>query len=81
MTSQLQVKIPPFEQLKQRVCECGSTAFIALLDLRELPKFFSPSGVPETMSKPQAFACVACGKLMSLRPEELKHESKIIMSG
>jgi len=78
MTSQLQVKIPPFEQLKQRVCECGSTSFIALLDLRELPKFYSPSGVPETMSKPQAFACVACGKLMSLRPEEPKQESRII---
>jgi len=79
MTSQLQVKIPPFEQLKQRVCECGSTAFIALLDLRELPKFYSSSGITETMSKPQAFACVACGKLMSLRPAEPKQESRIIL--
>jgi len=79
MTSQLQVKIPPFEQLKQRVCECGSIAFIAFLDLRELPKFFSPSGVPETMSKPQAFSCVACGKLMSLRPEESNQESRVIV--
>jgi len=79
MEKQLTIRMPPFEQLKPRVCECGNAAFIEFKDCRELPQFYSPSGKMETMSKPTGYLCVACGKPMSLRPEP-EVEKKIIAS-
>jgi len=52
--------------------------FVQVLDLKEIPALYSPSGKPETAITPLGFICSQCGKIMSLRPEESKQESRII---
>lgn len=79
--AQLQVKVP-MDQLKDRVCKCGGLLFFPVNALKELPPMYSPSGQYETSIAMVAFACVACGQMMTLRPEPVKvEEPKIILNG
>lgn len=57
-------------ELKDRVCPCGGMFFTDALSLKELPAMVSPSGKVETAMFKVGFICVACGKLLSLMPEE-----------
>lgn len=65
---QMNVKVP-LEQLKDRVCPCGSLVFSPAVTLKEIPSLYSPSGIPETAMSQVGFVCATCGELMSLRPE------------
>ena len=81
---QVQMKVQ-LDQLKDRVCECGGAVFFQAFMLKEIPPVCSPSGQYETAMNHIGFTCIACGKLMTLRPEPLKEdekeESKIIVVG
>lgn len=67
------------DELKDRVCPCGGMFFTDALSLKELPAMMSPSGKVETAMFKIGFICVACGKLMSLRPEEPKEAKQTII--
>ena len=64
----------PLNQLKDRICPCGEKVFVKALTLKELPALQSPSGMPETAMSQIGFACVTCGLVIPLRPEEPKEE-------
>ena len=64
--------------LKDRVCgKCGGFVFTHALSLKEMTPLVSPSGQYETAMAPVGFACIACGELMTLRPEPPKEEPMI----
>lgn len=64
----------PLNQLKDRICPCGEKVFVKAFTLKELPALQSPSGIPETAMSQIGFACVTCGLVIPLRPEETKEE-------
>ena len=64
----------PLDQLNDRICPCGERVFVKALTLKELPALQSPSGMPETAMSQIGFACVTCGLVIPLRPEEPKEE-------
>ena len=64
----------PLDQLKDRVCPCGERVFVAAMTLKELPAMCSPSGKMETAMSQVGFACVTCGLVIPLRPEEPKED-------
>ncbi|HQL01057.1 MAG TPA: hypothetical protein PK090_09795 [Smithellaceae bacterium] len=64
----------PLNQLKDRICPCGEKVFVKAFTLKELPALQSPSGIPETAMSQIGFACVTCGLVIPLRPEEPKEE-------
>lgn len=64
----------PLEQLNDRVCPCGEKVFVAALTLKEVPAMCSPSGRPETAMSQIGFACVTCGLVIPLRPEDPKED-------
>lgn len=66
----------PLNQLKDRICPCGEKVFVKAFTLKELPALQSPSGIPETAMSQIGFACVTCGLVIPLRPEETKEEEK-----
>ncbi len=66
----------PLDQLKDRICHCGERVFVKAFTLKELPALQSPSGIPETAMSQIGFACVTCGLVIPLRPEETKEEEK-----
>ena len=61
--------------LKDRVCECKGSLFSPVLALKELPPILSSSGAYETTMVQVGFACISCGKILSLRPEIPKKEA------
>jgi hypothetical protein len=68
----MQIKVP-IDQLKDRVCpKCQGMLFIQMMVLKELPPVYSPSGQYETNMSLVGFGCVACGTVISLRPEPEK---------
>ena len=64
----------PLDQLNDRICPCGERVFVAAMTLKELPPMCSPSGKMETAMSQVGFACVTCGLVISLRPEEPKED-------
>jgi len=64
----------PLDQLKDRVCPCGERVFVAFMTLKEMPAMCSPSGKMETAMSQVGFACVTCGLVIPLRPEEPKED-------
>ena len=71
----------PLNQLKDRVCPCGGKLFTKTFTLKEVPGVYSPSGVPETAMYHDGFACVTCGYVITLRPENHKEKPKIEVIG
>jgi hypothetical protein len=63
--------------LEDRVCKCGGMVFSHALSLKVMTPLISPSGQYETAMAPLGFVCVACGTVVSLRPEIPKEESMI----
>lgn len=64
----------PLDQLNDRICPCGERVFVAAMTLKELPAMCSPSGKMETAMSQVGFACVTCGLVIPLRPEEPKED-------
>ena len=57
-------------QLKDRVCKCGGFIFAPAQTLKELPAFYSLSGVNETVMMHIGFVCIRCGEMISLKAED-----------
>lgn len=81
MAEQLKMNID-LNQLKPRLCSCGSEKFVQTFILREVSALVSPNGQAGVLYFQKGFACLECNKPADLSPpkEEEKKSNLILVS-